>query len=846
MTITADRPGPARRRPPVDRPVPVSTYRLQLGADLTFDDAAEQIGYLARLGVTHVYLSPVLTAAPGSTHGYDVVDHDEVSPVLGGRAGLDRLARTAHAAGLGLVLDIVPNHMAVPTPVWHNRALWSVLAEGPESPYASWFDVDWSAGDGALLMPVLGRRIGAVLASNELTVQDTVVPGGDGTPRTVLRYHDAVFPVRAGTEHLPLAELVDRQHYRLAYWRVANEELNYRRFFDVGSLAAVRVENPLVFDATHQLITSLVADGTVDGLRIDHPDGLADPQGYLERLAQATDEAWVVVEKILAPTEELPEDWATAGTTGYEAMWRVHATFVDPGGGAELGAVMHRLTGDTADALPRLVDEAKREIVSGPLYAELNRLADLAAEICRDDVRLRDHTWRSLYDCLVELLVAADRYRYYVVPGETAHPDVQAAFAECVTRARSHLDEDRLESLDLLAEMLLGKEIGSAGRTREARRGELVVRFQQTCGAVMAKGVEDTAFYRWSHLISLCEVGGAPERFAISTEELHAWATRAQQHAPVAMTGLSTHDTKRSEDVRARLGVLSELPTEWSELVGALRTATADARPGLLDGRTENILWQTLAGTWQTTGPIALDRLCGYLTKAMREAKTHTSWTAPDEAYEQAVTGYAAHLLTDPTVADAFTGWLDRTAAGTRAATLGTKLVQLTLPGVADVYQGTEVPAIALVDPDNRRPVDFASLAAALDRLEVESPRDLADEKLLVVSRCLRVRRDHPDAFIGPDAGYTPLPCSSGNAIVFARTEAGRPRAVTVATRLALALERLGGWGEHTVVLPEGTWRDELTGRTVAGGVVRLADLLGDLPVALLVRDGQAEPDANG
>ena len=843
MTTSTDRPGPARRRPPPGRPVPVSTYRLQLGADLTFDDAAARVGYLAGLGVTHLYLSPVLTAAPGSTHGYDVVDHDEISPTLGGREGLDRLSRAAHAAGLGLVLDIVPNHMAVPTPVWHNRALWSVLAQGPESPYASWFDVDWSAGDGALLMPVLGRRIGAVLASDELTVEQAIVPGLGAGPQPVLRYHDAMFPVRAGTEHLPLAELVDRQHYRLAYWRVANEELNYRRFFDVGSLAAIRVEDPAVFDATHALITGLVMDGTVDGLRIDHPDGLADPQGYLDRLAAATDDAWVVVEKILAPTEELPEDWATAGTTGYEAMWRVHATFVDPGGGGELGAAMHRLTGDTTDALPALIDEAKREIVSGPLYAELNRLADLAADICRDDVRLRDHTWRSLYDCLVELLVAADRYRYYVVPGQTAHPDAQAAFAECVVRARTRLEEDRLETLDLLAEMLLGKEIGSAGRTREARRGELVVRFQQTCGAVMAKGVEDTAFYRWTHLIGLCEVGGAPERFAISTEELHAWATRAQQHAPVAMTGLSTHDTKRSEDVRARLGVLSELPAEWADLLETVRAATADARPALLDGRTENILWQTLAGTWQSSGPIALERLTGYLTKAMREAKLHTSWTAPDEAYEQAVLGFAAHVLADPAVVGAFTGWVRRTAPGTRAATLGTKLVQLTLPGVADVYQGTEVPAIALVDPDNRRPVDVTALATALDRLETEPPRDLADEKLLVVSRALRARRNHPDAVVGPDAGYVPVPCSSGNAIAFARTVAGEPSMVTVATRLALALDRLGGWGEHTVVLPAGTWRDELTGRAVAGGVVRLADLLDGLPVALLVRAGQAGPD---
>ncbi|HEY3438870.1 MAG TPA: malto-oligosyltrehalose synthase [Actinotalea sp.] len=834
------RQGPARRRPPEGRAVPVSTYRLQLGAGFTLDDARAQVPYLAGLGVTHLYLSPLLTAAPGSTHGYDVVSHDEIAEVLGGRPALDRLAAEARAAGLGLVVDIVPNHMAVPTPVWLNRALWSVLSLGPDSPYRSWFDVDWSA-DGVLLMPVLGRRIGAVLAAGELSLEETVVPGDGDEPQLVLRYFDHVFPVRAGTESLPMAELVDRQHYRLAYWKVADEELNYRRFFDVGTLAAIRVEDDEVFDATHRVITGLVRDGTVDGLRIDHPDGLADPHGYLERLAAATDDAWVVVEKILGATEELPEDWSTAGTTGYDALWRIQGAFVDPGGAAELGAVMRRVAGDTTDTLPRLVDEAKREIVAESLYAEVHRLTDLAAEICREDTRLRDHTWRSLRDCLVELLVAADRYRYYVRPGQPVHPDVAAAFAVCVEAARQQVTEDRGETLDVLAELLLGREVGSAGRQRAVRRDELVVRFQQTCGAVMAKGVEDTAFYRWSHLISLCEVGGAPERFAISTEELHAWASRAQQHAPVAMTGLSTHDTKRSEDVRSRIGVLSELPLEWSQLVDVLRGLTADHRPPLVDGRTENILWQTLAGTWTAAGPIEVDRVTQYLTKAMREAKSQTAWTAVDEAYEAAVLGLARYALESPEVAEAFDGWVRRTAPGVRAATLGTKLVQLTVPGVADVYQGTEATALALVDPDNRRPVPFGALAATLGRLDQgEVPRTLDDEKLLVTSRALRARRDRPDAFVGPEAGYAPVPSSSGNAFAFLRTAAGEPVAVTVVTRLALALERLGGWGDHTVALPEGRWRDVLTGREVPGGIVRLADLLSSLPVALLLPSGQA------
>lgn len=824
--------GPGRRRPPEHRRVPTATYRLQLGADLDLDAAARQVGYLAALGVSHVYLSPVLQAAPGSTHGYDVVDHHAVSRTLGGRPALDRLATAAAQQGLGLVLDVVPNHMAVPTPAYHNRALWSVLAEGADSPFAHWFDVDWTSGDGVLLMPVLGRRIGAVLGADELTLDVVDVPG-EGE-RTVLRYFDHVFPVRTGTEQLPMADLVAAQHYRLAYWRVADEELNYRRFFDVGTLAAIRVEDPDVFDASHELILDLLDQGAVDGLRIDHPDGLADPQEYLARLAAATDEAWVVVEKILAPDEDLPDDWATAGSTGYDALWRIQQVFVDPAGAGELGALLHELTGDTSDALPHVVERAKRQILAGPLYAEVHRLAELAAEICADDVRLRDHTRRALQDCLVELLVAADRYRYYVVPGTPPRSEVRAAFGEAVELARARLEPNRTETLDLLAEMLLGKESGSAGRTREPRRDELVVRFQQTCGAVMAKGVEDTAFYRWTHLAGLCEVGGAPERFAISPDELHAWAAHAQVHAPVAMTTLSTHDAKRSEDVRARLGVLSELPGEWADLVATLRSATAGIRPALVDGRIESLLWQTIAGTWQD-GPLAADRLTEYLTKAMREAKEHTTWTSPNRAYERAVQGFAQAVRVHAEVVEAFTAWDRRIDAGVRATTLGQKLVQLTLPGVPDVYQGCESLALALVDPDNRRPVDVAALGTVLDRLDTgENPRDLAEEKLLVTSRALRLRRARPDAFVGPEAGYRPLPASSGHALAFVRTAEDEPVAVSVATRLALSLERLGGWGAHTVALPDGTWRDLLTDRVLNGGSVRLADLLDTHPVALL------------
>ena len=869
--MTAASPG-AHDAPPR---VPVSTYRLQLGPDLTFDDAARQVPYLASLGVTHLYLSPVLQAAPGSTHGYDVVDHARVSAELGGREGLERLSAAARAAGLGMVLDVVPNHMAVPTPAWHNRALWSVLEEGPDSPYARWFDVDWSAGEGAVLMPVLGARLGDVLAAGEIALDEVEVPGTPG-PRRVLRYYDHVFPVRAGTEDLPLAELVERQHYRLAYWRVGDEELNYRRFFDVGSLVAVRVEDEEVFDATHALVLDLVADGTVDGLRIDHPDGLADPGQYLQRLADRTDGAWVVVEKILAGEEQVPPDWATVGTTGYDVAWRLQQLFVDPGGRAGLDAVMTRLTGAAPGGLGAVVEQAKREVVTGPLYAEVHRLTDLAAAVCHDDPRLRDHTWRGLHQCLRELLVAFDRYRAYVVPGTPPRHEAVRAVEEAAERARARLDPQRAETLDVVVDLVLGREAGSAGRRREARRDELVVRFQQVCGAVTAKGVEDTAFYRWTELVSLCEVGGEPDRFSLGVHDWHAFAQRFAALTPHALTAGSTHDTKRGEDTRAALGVLSEDAAGWSRLVDEVRAATAPYRGVLVDGLAENLLWQTVAGTWlpdagaaaegaegATDAAIAPDRLVDYLRKALREAKVATSWTSPDEAYEEAVADLARRALADPAVTGAFARWAHEHREHLRAASLGLTLARLTAPGVADVYQGAESYAPTLVDPDNRRPVDTVALGARLARLDAGSPaRTLADEKLLVTARALRVRRALAAAFVGEGAGYAPVATSTPCALAFARTTPGGDagddgagsdgtgvaRVVTVATRLAGTVDRLGGWRDHVVSLPEGAgaWVDVLTGREHAPGTVRVADLLADLPVALLVEPSAASAATAG
>jgi (1->4)-alpha-D-glucan 1-alpha-D-glucosylmutase len=817
-------------------PVPSATYRLQLGADFTLSDAAENLGYYASLGVSHLYLSPLLAAAPGSSHYYDVVDHSRIDPSLGGEEALRDLSWRAGERGLSLIADLVPNHMAVPTPAFHNRALWSVLAEGEASPFKHWFDVDWARG-APVLMPVLGKRIGTVLAAEELSLDRMVVPGFEAAGEVpILRYFDHVFPIREGTENLPMARLVEEQHYRLAYWRVANEELNYRRFFDVGSLVAVRVEDPDVFDATHRLIVSLVKDGTLQGLRVDHPDGLVDPAGYLERLAEATDGAWVVVEKILEGEERLPTSWKTAGTTGYDAAWRIGAALRDPSGASGLAATMFRVAGDAMGALPAVIDEAKREIVEQSLAAEMRRLALIAHGICTSDVRLRDHTWSALYDCLTTLIVAFDRYRAYVVPGTPPKPMSLDALSSAADRARERLDPERHETLEVVVDLLRGAEVGSAGRRLDADRAELITRFQQACGAVMAKGVEDTAYYRWTHLLALCEVGSPAAHFNLPPASLHAWAAERQSTYPHAMTCLTTHDTKRSEDVRARLGVLSDFASDWDELLGRLQSLTAPMRPAELDGRTENLWWQTLVGTSDADALMAWDRLEGYLVKAMREAKTFTTWTAVDEHYENQVLWFAQATHADATVREHIRAWHAARAEAERASILSQKLLSLTLPGVPDVYQGTEIVAPTLVDPDNRRPVDYEDLTARLKRLGRSRPRDLDDEKLLVTSRTLAVRGAHREAFIGTSAGYHPLAGSSGHAIVFARSAHDEDRVITIATRVHGELERLGGWHEHTVQLPAGEWTDAFTGARVEGGTAPIGSVLRSLPVALLVR----------
>ncbi len=808
--------------PAAGKPVPVSTYRVQLRppsgsgtADhpgFGFDDAAAIAPYLADLGVTHLYCSPYLQAAPGSAHGYDVVDHSTLNRELGGEEAFGRMVAACREAGLGILLDVVPNHMAVSEPESQNAQWWSLLREGRASPYADWFDVDWDSADnpGKVLVPVLGGPLGDVAGELEL-LEDRI------------RYYDHEFPIAPGTRvDGDVLATLEQQHYRLASWRVAGEELDYRRFFDVTTLAGVRVEVPRVFDETHALVLQQVRDGVLDGLRIDHPDGLADPGGYLDRLAETTGGAWVVVEKILEPGEDLPPDWQTAGTTGYDALNRVLGLFVDPAGELPLTALWTSVTGDDA-SYEDVVDTTKHLVLREVLAAEVNRLTELGLRVCRTDPSLRDTTRRAFREALVEVLAGFGVYRAYLPPTGPADDQARHHVAQAVTRAKAALPK-RSTEIDLVQRLVLAE--GPSGPDAAPHAEEFVTRFQQTCGPVMAKGVEDTAFYRYLRLSGLNEVGGDPGRFGLPVQEFHEACAVQQRDWPLSMTALSTHDTKRSEDVRARLVLLSECPAEWGDAVTRWQAAAARHRsPAGPDAVTEQLVWQTLVGAW----PLTADRAVAYVEKATREAKAQTSWVDPVPAFDEAVQAFVRAVLADQALVAEVEAFVARLTPAWQVTALAQKAVQLTMPGVADTYQGTELWDLSLVDPDNRRPVDVEQrrrLLAALDKAPALD--DVGTAKLHLVSRVLRLRRELPEAFLA-DGSYVPLDAGA-RAIGFVRGD----RVVTVAPVRALQVER-GGWGDDAVDLPSGSWVDVLTGAE-RSGTVPLAALLDGFPVAVLRR----------
>jgi (1->4)-alpha-D-glucan 1-alpha-D-glucosylmutase len=954
-----------RSEPDGLRRVPGATYRLQLSPALGFEEAAALVDYLDALGITDIYTSPFFETASDGSHGYDVSDHGRLRDELGGDRAFARLAEALAGRGLGLLIDLVPNHMGIGRA---NNAWWrDVLEHGRSSPYASVFDIDWEPVKaelhGKVLLPILGDQYGVVLDSGQLRLEledglfwvryyETRLPVAPQTYGRVLSHdiesiqealgvdHPAVVELKsvitwfatlpaprvadparlaalardkeAGRKRLVrlladcsqtrafvdetvrrfngapgdarsfdlLDALLGEQAYRLAYWRVAGEEINYRRFFDINDLAAIRMEDPGVFAAAHRLVLRLIRDGTVTGLRVDHPDGLYAPAEYFRRLQEACLEAtgdreqpvrpfYIVAEKILAAGERLPDTWAVAGTTGYEFLNLVNGIFVDRRQARALEQIYARLNREPV-SFAETVYTAKRFIMETSMASELNVLGHRLNRISEKHRASRDFTLRSLIRALREIIACFPVYRTYFGDGSDEADDraMLDRAVELAKRRNRSLDPSVFDWIH----PLLALEVPEwADEDARGERRDFVMRFQQITGPVTAKGYEDTALYRYHRLVSLNEVGGDPSRFGTSIAEFHAAMGERRAQAPAGLSVTATHDTKRGEDVRARINVLSEIPAEWRRRIARWHRLNRRHR-SVVDGEPvpaptdEYFIYQTLVGAW----PISAERMQSYITKAMREAKVATSWVSQNDRYEEAMRRFTATVL-DPRRSREFLRDLGefhaRVARAGMVNGLAQVLVKITAPGIPDFYQGTELWDLSLVDPDNRRPVDFALRRRLLAQLaaQVESTPDLPGlarqlatspedgrVKLYLIHRALGFRREHRALFLGgeyqPVEGVGPW---AEHLCAFMR--ALGPQAALVVVPRLLASRGFDGlpvgeacWESTRLrvpVSPGTVFRDVFTGHRLkvdGDGAVLLAQALADFPVALLERETSA------
>jgi (1->4)-alpha-D-glucan 1-alpha-D-glucosylmutase len=948
---------------PVRACIPVATYRLQLGPGLTFDDAAGLVPYLAALGISDCYISPFFGTSSDSSHGYDVSDHNRIRDELGGEPAFVRFSDTLRRHGLGLLIDLVPNHMGIA----RNRNHWwlDVLENGADSRYAHVFDIDWKPAKlelaGKVLLPVLGDQYGVVLERGELRLElndgvftiryyETVLPIAAHTYGRILGHRIdeleaalglshpgllelkalttwfATLPSRherdrerpkggpqdkaAGVERLAvllrqspevkafldetirrfngtpedprsfdlLDALLGEQAYRVAFWRVAGEEINYRRFFDINELAAIRMEDPNVFAETHRLIFRLVGAGQVTGLRVDHPDGLYDPAEYFRalqrecarvRAASAADgDFYIVAEKILSPGESLPKSWPIAGTTGYDFLNLLNGIFVDRSQARAMEHLYARLIKERPP-FAEVVYECKRLVMQTPMASELNMLAHRLNAISEEHRSSRDFTLGSLTRALAEIVANFPVYRTYVGEDRPGVSDrAREYIARAVAQAKRRTPLTSPSIYDWIQDILTLRYPASAGEAERRERLEFARRFQQITSPVTAKGYEDTALYRFNRLVSLNEVGADPSRFGTPLAEFHTAMVERQRTYPHGLSATSTHDTKRGEDVRARINVLSEIPDEWRRKVALWQKlnrkhrTTVDAQP-TPGANTEYLIYQTLVGAW----PIGVERLRAYLMKAIHEAKSHTSWINPNTRYDEAIARFAEAIL-DPARSspflDDFIPFQARVAQYGALNSLAQTLVKITAPGVPDFYQGSELWDLNLVDPDNRRPVDWKlrqdvleELARAADSapdraaFAQELVKRTADgrAKQYLIRQAIACRRAHAELFAAGE--YRPLETQgplAEHVLAFARV-AKDAVALTVVPRL-LARRRIEElpfgetyWGDETRLLvpPEAGPRlvNRLTGERlpVDGGALLLSLVFRSFPSALLVNE---------
>jgi len=881
---------------------PLSTYRIQLNSQFGFDAAAELVPYLEELGIDYLYCSPYFQAAPGSTHGYDVVDHSHVNEELGGTPAFERMCAAIERNGLRQILDIVPNHMAIPgreNPWW-----WDVLQNGPSSAYAAYFDVDWEPPEhrlhNILLMPMLADQYGVVLAAGKLKISregaDFVVgfdnrtfplaprslrlimaaaariyasdllaylsdafaelPAAASTDRgsitrrnrdrrlmvtmlTKLMHEDPVVATaidraieQINSDTAQLHEVLEAQNYRLADWRMAARDLSYRRFFDISTLVGLRMENVQVFEATHALTLKWVSEGRLSGLRIDHIDGLRDPIGYLERLRTAAPNAWILAEKILADGEHLRGSWPIDGTSGYDFLNIVGRLMLDSTSAEPLIDFYRDFTGDAADFQP-LVRAKKQLAMRGSLGSEINRLTARFLEVCEANILYRDHSRHELHEVLRAALACEEVYRTYArEPNEVSRED-ERLIAKMIASAKLYRPDLDPRLFDFLGQILLL-------RVASDPAVELAMRFQQTSAAVMAKGLEDTAFYSFNRMIALNDVGGNPEAFGITQHAFYRWSREIHKKWPRTMLATSTHDTKRSEDVRARLFVLSEIPSQWASACRQWAEMNRPYRSGEFpDSNLEYHLYQAIVGAW----PIEKDRIIQYAEKAAREAKVHTSWTERNEEYEAALRKFIEGMYGDSRFCRSVGEFVAGITDPGRVNSLAQTLIKLTAPGVPDFYQGCELWDLSLVDPDNRRPVDFARRRALLSQIREATPEQVMERaeeglpKLWLIKQGLALRRRHPEWF-GAEADIRRLQVRgtrADHAIAYIRAGA----VVAVAPRLTVKL--CGDWHNTAIALPEGKWLNHLTGDRSAEGLNGVAELLRRFPVALLSREATPE-----
>lgn len=886
-----------------------ATYRLQFHRDFGFAAAAEIIPYLADLGVSHVYASPILLARAGSAHGYDIVDHNRLNPELGSEAEFAAFCAELRQYGLGLILDFVPNHMGVgaDNPFWRDVLEW-----GEASDYAGWFDIDWQPDTpglaGKVLVAVLGEQYGAALANGHLALGYDAARGGfhvTAYDSHVLPVHPALYGEILGRRHRVLERLGDafahlaafrphekerardlkerlraevegsdavrraleealarfhgtpgdpaswarldrliaQQRWRIAFFRVAADDINYRRFFNVNELAGLRMEQPAVFDHAHGFVFRLIADGVLDGLRIDHIDGLYDPKAYCLRVrAKAPRPITLHVEKILGPHETLREDWLADGTTGYETTNLLTGLLIDPKGEAALTQFYRRFTGDRR-SFARIAREAKLTCIDNEFASELASLASAAARIAQSNPLSADFTRHGLRRALREIIASFRVYRTYIDEEGATNADREDILRAVAEARVAHGDIDA-SVYDFLAALLTTDIVDEPGSGYS--RQEVVVfamRFQQVTGPVMAKGVEDTAFYRYMRFIAANEVGGEPGRLGVTAPAFHEANRRRQRDAPLTLLTTSTHDTKRGEDLRARLAVLASMPPAY---VAAVERWNERLSQGFGDRETTPdpadllLLFQTLIGLWphgdDGFDPVELrDRVRAAMEKSLREAKMNTGWAAPNATYESTLMEVIDTLFADSGFTTDLSAFVDGLASAGAANSLTQAVLKLTIPGVPDIYQGAESWDFSLVDPDNRRPVDFGRRRETLAMATASRDRALTAEDVLsgfaktaAIQRLLELRRGRAALFAAP---YEALAAEDDGLVAFMRGERSE-RIVVVAHRFPG-----GAAPQGTVALPEGRYHDVLRRRDIAApaGGVPVGEILTALPVAVLV-----------